>query len=139
MSDANFELMGRSSSSNSGPANSDAILAPTAPASGSNSGPAVFFRAFDQAGGAYAGLVKDYALKILRAGPNAGLDRNALCSKRYSTKMVAVQGRVGLSFPRNSCICTSQAIAEPGLRKPDPISGSLKETVHLPNMCFYLR
>ena len=54
----------------------------------------------------------------LRAGLNAGLDKHMLDSKRYSTKMVAVPGRAGLSFPRNYCIPTNQAIAEPGLSRP---------------------
>ena len=58
-------------------------------------------------------------MKMLRAGLNAGLDRHALGSKRYFTKMVAVPGRVGLSFPRNSCISTGQAIAVLGLSRPD--------------------
>ena len=38
------------------------------------------------------------AWKILRAGLNTGLDRHALGSKRYSTKMVAVQGQVDFPF-----------------------------------------
>ena len=49
-----------------------------------------------------------------RAGLNAGLDRHTLGSKRYPTKM-PLRCRVvaGLSFPGNSCISSSQAIAEP--------------------------
>ena len=42
MSDANFELMGRRSSSDSGPASSDANLEPAGPVAGSNSGSAGF-------------------------------------------------------------------------------------------------